>query len=327
MTIPSVTYVFVDGTTARADEVNQDFTDLIGHITSVIKKYSATTEPGTTEPLMWWFDSTNNILKLRNEADTAWLNLISILGDASIQFLGPLSISENSDTITISHDGTDASIKFSDGQLIVQTDEGTDTDTVFVIAGKGAGEGRLIIKGASGTNTVTFEVPVLTGDRVVTLPDSDVDLAGSVNAVGCLVHATANQAIANSTSTAILYAAEDYDDAGFHDNVTNPERITIPAAYDGYRVQLYACIKMATMAAGNILVYFAKGGTTFAGETFVKTVPVPSASTQISLCTPPILVATGDYFALFVLQNSGGPINHEYDVHATYFGLRVVGKP
>jgi len=58
---------------------------------------------------------------------------------------GPLTITQNSDTVVWSHDGTDAYCQWSDGSLILKTDEGTDTNTIVKVHGKGTGDGKLYL--------------------------------------------------------------------------------------------------------------------------------------------------------------------------------------
>jgi len=56
---------------------------------------------------------------------------------------GAFTLTQNSDTITLSHDGSNAYFKWSDGDLALMTDEGTNTDTHVSILGKGTGVGLL----------------------------------------------------------------------------------------------------------------------------------------------------------------------------------------
>jgi len=56
-----------------------------------------------------------------------------------------VQVTQNSDTLTITGDGSDWEVNWSDGQYVLQTDEGTNTNTDVVIIGKGTGGGRLSI--------------------------------------------------------------------------------------------------------------------------------------------------------------------------------------
>jgi len=63
------------------------------------------------------------------------------VGSEKLLVAGQITLLQNSDTITLSHDGSDAYFKTSDGSFIFQTDEGTNTDTVVYVDGKGSGVG------------------------------------------------------------------------------------------------------------------------------------------------------------------------------------------
>jgi hypothetical protein len=51
--------------------------------------------------------------------------------------------------------------------------------------------------------------------------------------VGCAIWTTANTAWTQNTQATIPYPNETFDTNGFHDNVTNNSRITIPTGYGG----------------------------------------------------------------------------------------------
>lgn len=56
--------------TARADINNA--------LAAIVSQNSGTTEPATTYANMIWYDSSNNILKMRNEADSAWITVATL---------------------------------------------------------------------------------------------------------------------------------------------------------------------------------------------------------------------------------------------------------
>lgn len=65
---------------------------------------------------------------------------------------GALTLVENSDTLTITGDGTDWWIKPSDGSITIQTDEGTNTRTDVNIRGKGTGSAMFTLYDGSSVN-------------------------------------------------------------------------------------------------------------------------------------------------------------------------------
>jgi len=44
---------------------------------AIVTKNSGASEPSTTYAYQWWYDTTNNILKIRNADDDAWINFAS----------------------------------------------------------------------------------------------------------------------------------------------------------------------------------------------------------------------------------------------------------
>ena len=46
-------------------------------LSAIVTKNSKATESSTTYPYMWWYDTTNDILKIRNADDDAWINFAS----------------------------------------------------------------------------------------------------------------------------------------------------------------------------------------------------------------------------------------------------------
>ncbi len=77
-----------------------------------------------------------------------WLNNVTLdtNGDASI---GAITVNQNSDTVILSHDGTDGIITSSDGGLKLTTSEGTNTPYVLNVAGRGSGFGSINFDGAT----------------------------------------------------------------------------------------------------------------------------------------------------------------------------------
>ncbi len=69
---------------------------------------------------------------------------------------GPLTITQNSDTLILSHDGSNANIKWSDGDLALMTDEGTNTNTSVAILGKGTGVGVLEVYDTDDDSYITL---------------------------------------------------------------------------------------------------------------------------------------------------------------------------
>src|SRR6056297_423411 len=65
-------YVIANDTAAN---VRADLNDALA---AIVSNNSNATEPTTTFANQWWYDSSNDILKIRNEVDTAWINVFDI---------------------------------------------------------------------------------------------------------------------------------------------------------------------------------------------------------------------------------------------------------
>ena len=46
-------------------------------LSAVVSKNSGASEPSNIESYQWWYDSTNDILKIRNADNDAWINFAS----------------------------------------------------------------------------------------------------------------------------------------------------------------------------------------------------------------------------------------------------------
>ena len=76
-------YVIANGTGAA---VRSDLNDALA---AVVSNNSDTTEPTTTYAYMWWADTTNGLLKIRDAANTAWVT-VGTLATANLG-LAPLA--------------------------------------------------------------------------------------------------------------------------------------------------------------------------------------------------------------------------------------------
>lgn len=102
--------------------------------------------------------------------------------------------------------------------------------------------------GPSLAITETDGDPIGNAIRRIVFPPGTVSIAGNEATVrdvpkafiGCSLTKSATQAITTGGSgTAITFDGEDFDTDGFHDNSTNPSRITIPAGLGGW--YLFGC--------------------------------------------------------------------------------------
>lgn len=77
----------IDNNTGR--NVRLDINDALAAIVSL---NAGTAAPTTTFPYMFWYDTTNNILKQRNSADSAWIPFILIDGSGFVNLGGTTAL-------------------------------------------------------------------------------------------------------------------------------------------------------------------------------------------------------------------------------------------
>ena len=66
---------FTDDCYAGGHVAATDLTNMEANFAALKSAFSGATTPANTVAGMWWFDTTANILKLRNEANSAWLSV------------------------------------------------------------------------------------------------------------------------------------------------------------------------------------------------------------------------------------------------------------
>ena len=140
--------------------------------------------------------------------------------------------------------------------------------------------------------------------------------------VGCRITQASgtSQTIANNTSTDLTFDSETYDTDGFHDNVTNNARITIPAGKGG-KYLINGHMEWTSAASGIRNVYIFKNGTSTIAST---TLTAQGSDFNLEVNTTADLVAT-DYITLQVYQNSGGNVGAYKRTDLAYLSVTYLG--
>jgi len=98
-----------------------------------------------------YYESQLNLCDLSVWGDVASGSPVDIAPNLNTYMNGPITISENFDTITITQDGNNPYIQWSDGELYLQA-MGGGVDGVVHIAGNDIGAGKLILDQADGSD-------------------------------------------------------------------------------------------------------------------------------------------------------------------------------
>ena len=158
---------------------------------------------------------------------------------------------------------------------------------------------------ATGADTLT-RLGIGTAGQVLTVNSGatapEWKTPASTAFVGCAVTRTSNQTISNNTATAIEWNSEEYDTDGFHDNVTNNSRLTIPSGKGGKYLISGAIIYDADAdGARNLSIY--KNGTIF---NYTNIIPTSSSASYTCLAASMVMdLAAGDYIQIYTNHTAG----------------------
>lgn len=140
---------------------------------------------------------------------------------------------------------------------------------------------------------------------------------------GALVYKSADQTAANfSTGAAVQWNAEDHDTNGFHDNVTNNSRLTIPVGVSKVRLS-YAIRCDSVTANADVITQLRKNGAAMTSPgNAIAIVDTSSTAPRCTVSTPVISVVLGDYFEVELLVAADSSIDIEADV--SWFAIEVI---
>lgn len=129
--------------------------------------------------------------------------------------------------------------------------------------------------------------------------------AGGTNTDGALAYRSASAA----TTAALVaqpFANEAYDRSGYHDNVTNNTRLTIPSG-----VSLVRLAGTTALTASNFPTSIRKGGASFAGSPLRHITTGTGYAANVK--TGPLAVSAADYFELWRENTLSQTFNADYN--------------
>jgi hypothetical protein len=122
--------------------------------------------------------------------------------------------------------------------------------------------------------------------------------------VGAIAYLASNQAIPQTTETAVLWDTEIADTNTFHDNSTNKNRFTVPVGYAG-KYLFSVTVAWQTSSATDRFITMVKNGTGLAEFSVEGNGSVRRAG----ILTAVVDLGVGDWVGILAYQNSGGNLN------------------
>lgn len=190
-----------------------------------------------------------------------------------------------------------------------------------------------------GYGTYTAAGPTLTRNLIASSSGSLLNLSGtatvacnaparSMGFLGARVKKAADETTANyTTATAVVWDAEVFDVGGWHDNVTNNTRLTLPAGYGINYIELTASVAVGgnTETADRWSAIHITRNTETWPSILVgyNDIEHGGVNPYMTVTSGPISVSAGDYFQCFFQTESDASITVlEYP---SFFAVKVLG--
>ncbi len=141
------------------------------------------------------------------------------------------------------------------------------------------------------------------------------------------LHKSSTQVLGGSSAgITITFDVELADTADFHDNVTNNERITVPAAFDGRVVELFAEVVLTAENTSGLeawIEHYDSGDALINNLARFFAMSANNQPAQFNVITQPLVVSNGDYFILRVANDSPNPKTIDNGTEGTTFTMIV----
>jgi hypothetical protein len=134
---------------------------------------------------------------------------------------------------------------------------------------------------------------------------------------GALVYRSTTLALSAGTFATVGFDTEDYDTDGFHDNVTNNTRLTVPSGVSAVRVS--GGVRLTGSSGGQTIILFQKNGASVAG--LVQKDADGGSDDRVNAISGIIEVSAGDYFEMQAFSTNAATLSNG---DGTWFSIEEV---
>jgi hypothetical protein len=163
---PQADYIVANGT---GSSVRSDLND---QLAAIVSNNSGATEPATMYAYQWWADTTTGLLKLRNSANSAWIELRQL--DGEFTTVPVEDGSAGAPSIYFKTSGTDTGLYSPGADQVGISTGGTAR---VIVDSNGAtlnGQGDLRFADSDSSHFIALQAPAtITTDVTLTLPSAD----------------------------------------------------------------------------------------------------------------------------------------------------------
>ena len=215
---------------------------------AILTNNSSSSAPSTTAAYMWWADTSNGILKIRNSANNAWVELLQLDGTLTLEdgAVGTPALAFRDDLNTGIFSSAADTFNVATGGV-----ERMEIGSTAIVLNDGGNDVDFIVEGSSQANL--FHVNA--GDNTIGIRTATPDRLFTLNA-----SATTRMNIkSGSSSTAgIEFGDSDDIDAGFiiYDNSNNSFQVGVNGAGEKLRLD----------SSGRLLLGTTTGASTDSGQ-------------------------------------------------------------
>lgn len=201
------------------------------------------------------------------------------------------------------------------------TDEGVVVPHVVTVFDFQPGN-TIAFQARVGGSTTIVDVNIGTEECYLKVAKLSIGGGGGAAFRGALVKKAADLTAQNVTAGAVItFDTETYDIGGWHDNVTNNARLTVPAGVTKVRVSAQVRTEAGT-AADWRQIFISKNGTAAYAGVPIQFFEPGSAQLMTGIQSGVLEVVPGDYFQLHVQTESDTSV--DIDEAQTWFAIEAV---